>query len=58
MYCVKSNNVHNQLLLFISKEEAKEWLKAATRLTEDEIEKAIIEVKQIIPGMYSIYPTH
>lgn len=58
MYCVKSNNVHNQLLLFTSKKKAKNWLKAATRLSADEIEKAIIEVKQIIPGMYSIYPTH
>jgi len=55
---VKSNNVHNQLLLFTSKKKAKNWLKAATRLSADEIEKAIIEVKQIIPGMYSIYPTH
>lgn len=42
LYIVNTYNRHNQILIFESKESACEWLKRATSLTAEEIEKEII----------------
>ena len=42
LYIVNTYNRHNQILIFESKESAREWLTRVTSLTADEIEKEII----------------
>lgn len=42
LYIVNTYNKHNQILIFESKESACDWLKRATSMTTEEIEKEII----------------
>ena len=41
MFYVYTQNKFNQILIFNTYEDARQWLKSATRLTDEEIAQAI-----------------
>lgn len=56
LYLVKTNNWHNQILIFTNKKSAKKWMRKSTSLTDEEIEKDIRIVHKNCRGCFDIFP--
>lgn len=57
MYYINTHNKFYQVLIFITKEAARQWAKAATRWTDEQIEENIKEAASDARGYFSIFPT-
>lgn len=56
MYYIETGNRFNQILLFKTKQAAREWMQRATRLTAREIENSIYTAISYDNTQYNIYP--
>lgn len=54
LFYVQTGNRHGQILIFTSQEDAYNWLKSATILTEEEINEAIKEAIYM-QNYYSVF---
>lgn len=55
LYYVRTENRFNQVLVFTSKNKARQWLHQATKYDKDKIEESIIET-YLFDDYFNIFP--
>ena len=56
LYYIDTENRHGQLIVFETYDGARDWMKRATRLNDDEIEARIFRTVKTWQGFYSVLP--
>lgn len=55
LYYVRTENRFNQVLVFTSKNKARQWLRQATKYDKEKIEESIIET-YLFDNYFNIFP--
>ena len=57
LYVIYMENAFDQILIFPTKDGAREWARTATRWNDDEIERNIKKVAEHTDGIYHVMNT-
>ncbi len=57
LYVIYTENAFDQILIFPTKDDAREWARKATQWDENEIERKIKKVAKVVDGMYHVMNT-